>query len=115
MDGRYADVHFTIRRNGDLLDGTPTFLQGRHADDLDPCSIGVSLAGRHHEAPTPEQVDTLIELCVRLHGEFGIMPNDLRAHDEFWPAADCVGPMVRIARFRRLFAEHLPRPPEMAA
>jgi hypothetical protein len=113
--GRYADVHFTIRRNGELLEGIPTGYQANHAGILDACSIGISLTGKHHEAPTPEQVETLVALCVRLHAEFHISPNDLRAHYEVRQTADCLGPLVRVERYRRLFAEHLPRPPSSSA
>lgn len=135
VEGRgWEDIgyHFVIRKNGDLETGRSLEYQGAHAYGINSQSIGVCCSGDGDSQPfTPEQVDSLLALALKLHGTYKIQPADLIGHREinalisrgivapkYVTSKSCPGRLVYMPRLRKLFGYLVdppePRPPELA-
>lgn len=118
--------HFYIRRSGELQIGRSLEYQGAHCLGINHESIGVCCEGDGDSQPfRPEQEDTLLQLAVRLHVEYGIHPQQMIGHREinrlvsegkvpakYLTAKSCPGRMVHMPKLRRMFTEALWPPPD---
>lgn len=124
----WADIgyHWVIRKDGRLETGRSLERQGAHVAGINSRSIGVCCSGHGDREPfTPAQVNTLIQLAVRLHLAYGIQPDDMIGHREVNRLIDsgiverryrtdktCPGTRVDMHDLRERFRAAIPPRPE---
>lgn len=70
--------HYVIRKNGMVERGRGWNMVGAHAQYNNKDSVGIALAGNFCiGTPTPEQINSLVNLLVTLCGVYNLVPDEL--------------------------------------
>ncbi|GKV56352.1 hypothetical protein NCCP2222_22990 [Sporosarcina sp. NCCP-2222] len=92
----YCDLayHFTIGKNGTILEGNPINRMGYHAGNANSYSIGVSVHGNYEDRSfTATQESRLVNLLAWLCYDFNIEPSKIVGHKDI-SATLCPGKNV---------------------
>lgn len=105
---RYVGYQYIIRMDGSIELGREESARGAHAGpDWNDKSIGICFSGHICiKPPTPEQVETCIELCVDICRRYNLSSSDVIGHNDV-SATKCPGTYFPMDTIRQSVHERL--------
>lgn len=96
--GWFVQYHYFIEWNGRVTQTRADWEEGWHANDANPFSIGICLAGwfdpGHDAVTTAPQRDALRILLLELSKKYKIPPQNIVPHRKFNPHKSCYGSVL---------------------
>lgn len=88
--GIHVGYHFIVYRDGTVMQGRPVEEVGAHAgSEHNPHSIGICYIGglykdgKAKDTRTPQQKDSLLDLCFLFLQHYNLTPDAIHCHNEF--------------------------------